>query len=977
MAAVAPPPDNHDPPPSTPPAATLTPPAASTTPPNPATPNPTAPSPSAPPPPPPNPNPTISAPPAVAPPMPPAPVSFTAGFRPLGAPPPQPQPQQVLQYGAVPNPGYPMAQQMQPPGVPGVMPPGAVRPPVMYAPPQPGAYLPQPGAAVPLPHPAVVMQAVTPHDSSAVGCPKTCEVHCNGVSYPKFAINQYKYVTCPCNAESMPRYAAPYPMVRPGFTPRPMPPPGVVPIQRPPIIPGIRGVPPVVAPAARPPAPPVTPAEKPPTAVYVGKIAPTVDNDFLLSLLRLCGAVKSLKRAQDPSNGKPKGFGFCEFESPDGVLRATRLLNKLSIDGQELVTKSSNKYILSDHLAPNELDAKININDATKEYLKKHVEEKKRAQEKAKVTDDGVVDVTIAVPENELSKPAPDQSDKETVDAGGKDSEDNTTRFGIVSDEDSEADKDIAEKINSMIEEWLKTRPPPPPPPVQPSGDSSDMTKTDSDDKNDADTDKRAANEADKSEIGSPDRRKDRERDRDKRDKELERTERERERERVRRDRERDREKDQKLREVERHYRDRLKEWESREREKEYQRQYEKDREKEKERERRREIMKQEDESDEEDTRKRRRRSSSTVEERKRRRQREKEEDLADKVREEEEIAEARRQAIELQRQADEAAAAAVAAAAECTTFMDIDGDDEKEPNAQSKPIVLEGDNIAGTANGVGAGDGIHKDHSGDEKSMVPDQIADPKQNINAPAKKLGFGLIGSGKRTSVPSVFAEVDDENNDDKRTRPLVPIDYSTEELQAVQANSSAGPNIVAAAEFAKRISVSNPKEDKTETEKDRSRRSSDRSNQKDRDRNDVDGTRGNDERREKMHDREKDKSKSENKKILDAKQLIDMIPRTKEELFAYDINWAIYDKYELHERMRPWISKKIIEFLGEEEPTLVDYIVSCTKDHVQAEKMLELLQSILDVEAEMFVLKMWRMLIFEIKKVESGLSGGVKV
>lgn len=84
------------------------------------------------------------------------------------------------------------------------------------------------------------------------------------------------------------RYPAPYPMVRPGFVPRPMPPPGVVPIQRPPIIPGIRGVPPLVAPAARPPAPTVTPADKPPTAVYVGKIAPTVDNDFLLSLLRVC-----------------------------------------------------------------------------------------------------------------------------------------------------------------------------------------------------------------------------------------------------------------------------------------------------------------------------------------------------------------------------------------------------------------------------------------------------------------------------------------------------------------------------------------------------------------------------------------------------------------------------------------------------------------------------------------------------------------
>ena len=175
---------------------------------------------------------------------------------------------------------------------------------------------------------------------------------------------------------------------------------------------------------------------------------------------------------------------------------------------------------------------------------------------------------------------------------------------------------------------------------------------------------------------------------------------------------------------------------------------------------------------------------------------------------------------------------------------------------------------------------GLGKENNGEETSMAPGQFADTKQNINAPAKKLGFGLIGLGKRTSVPSVFAEEDDENNVDKSIRPLVPIDYSNEELQAVQANSSTGANVAAAAEFAKRISVSNSKEEKADAEKDRNRRSSE--------------GRPSDERREKLHDREKDKPKSENKKILDAKQLIDMIPRTKEELFAYDINWAIYDK-----------------------------------------------------------------------------------
>lgn len=58
-----------------------------------------------------------------------------------------------------------------------------------------------------------------------------------------------------------------------------------------------------------------------------------------MQFLKLCGPVKSWKRAQVPTSGALTGFGFCEFESAEGVLRALRLLTKLSIDGQELMVR--------------------------------------------------------------------------------------------------------------------------------------------------------------------------------------------------------------------------------------------------------------------------------------------------------------------------------------------------------------------------------------------------------------------------------------------------------------------------------------------------------------------------------------------------------------------------------------------------------------------------------------------------------------
>ncbi|KAL3578241.1 hypothetical protein D5086_019745 [Populus alba] len=705
------------------------------------------------------------------------------------------------------------------------------------------------------------------------------------------------------------RYPSPYPaMVRPLFPPRPPGALSVVPAVPRPLVPGIPGVRPVMYPIIRPVIPSVTPAEKPQTTVYIGKIAPSVENDFMMSLLQFCGPVKSWKRPQDPANGTPRGFGFCEFESAEGVLRALRLLTKLNIDGQELM---------------------LNVNQATKEYLERYVEKKTENSKNFKetqVADTGKEDGTgIDDKKGEFSKSSAEDSNNDS-DKGNKENRD-LANFGIVTDEDKAGDREATEKLTSMIEERLKTKPlPPPPPPSLAPADGSGNPNlelpsksrdgdTDADimrsveGKNDDETssDNKAASEQDRPETSSPDRsrgydRRSRDRDRERdlkreKEREIERYERETERERVRKEREQRR----KIEEAEREFEERLRDWEYREREKEKQRQYEKERDKERERKRRKEILHDEEDEDD-DSRKRWRRSA--LEDRRRKRLREKEDDLADRLKEEEEIAESKRRDEEeklQEKQKDELKLLSghVLNGSEMTGLVE-------GPIVESKDEAIEKDYDGDSGNENHAGDGVLQNGTGDESNMALMAEPDTRHSGSAPARKLGFGLVGSGKRAAVPSVFhEEEDDDARKEKKMRPLVPIDYSTEELEAVQPAVSGAqpPNLVAAAEFAKRISNVAPKEEKPDVERERSRRSHDRSGQRDRDRNEDNINRNRDDNKEKVPERDRDRNRDhgldkvktpDKQKLLDAKQLIDMIPKTKEELFLYEINWAVYDK-----------------------------------------------------------------------------------
>lgn len=113
-----------------------------------------------------------------------------------------------------------------------------------------------------------------------------------------------------------------------------------------------------------------------------------------------------------------------------------------------------------------------------------------------------------------------------------------------------------------------------------------------------------------------------------------------------------------------------------------------------------------------------------------------------------------------------------------------------------------------------------------------------------------------------------------------------------------------------------------------------------------------------------------STSSTTSTLNINAIAEKIPSKKEDVFGYPINWALFDQAELAEkRLKPWISKKIVEYLGEEEMELLQVIVNKLKEHSSPTDILSQLSIVFDEETEGFVLKLWRLIIFELLRLQA--------
>ncbi|GMS79806.1 hypothetical protein PENTCL1PPCAC_1981 [Pristionchus entomophagus] len=108
---------------------------------------------------------------------------------------------------------------------------------------------------------------------------------------------------------------------------------------------------PLIGSMMRPPTGPLAPSAGglgPPknsqvTTVFVGNISEKADNEFVKQMLEMCGKVVAWKRMAGVS-GKLQGFGFCDFEEPEDTLRALRVLNEFQLGDKKLIVKVEQKH---------------------------------------------------------------------------------------------------------------------------------------------------------------------------------------------------------------------------------------------------------------------------------------------------------------------------------------------------------------------------------------------------------------------------------------------------------------------------------------------------------------------------------------------------------------------------------------------------------------------------------------------------------
>lgn len=96
------------------------------------------------------------------------------------------------------------------------------------------------------------------------------------------------------------------------------------------------------------------------------------------------------------------------------------------------------------------------------------------------------------------------------------------------------------------------------------------------------------------------------------------------------------------------------------------------------------------------------------------------------------------------------------------------------------------------------------------------------------------------------------------------------------------------------------------------------------------------------------------------------LVDEIPKSSEELFTKEISWEFLTDDIIEDKLKPFITSLIMEYLGIQEDELISFVLSLLKEHKQPQLFLSELEMTLDEDAIVFTQQLWRLLIFETER-----------
>ncbi|KAJ5324693.1 hypothetical protein N7476_003293 [Penicillium atrosanguineum] len=113
-------------------------------------------------------------------------------------------------------------------------------------------------------------------------------------------------------------------------------------------------------------------------------------------------------------------------------------------------------------------------------------------------------------------------------------------------------------------------------------------------------------------------------------------------------------------------------------------------------------------------------------------------------------------------------------------------------------------------------------------------------------------------------------------------------------------------------------------------------------------------------------------SDEERAQAARQLAAEIPTDKEGLWKWNIKWEFVDQAVISDQIKPFVEKKIVEYLGVQEQMLIDLVEEHIRQHGSPQELAEQLAEALDEEAEVLVRKLWRMIIFFSESEKRGLS-----